>query len=386
MSRSARKWHRRGWWLWLALMLASAYVINLYYQHHQQQLTDQYVQETETIAIDVERVLTQMQLHVRRLQQVAQLNLYNDDEPRELLQQLRAPESSEQQDVYTLDRWHQQSPQAHMGNVFLLGNPRAIALQKELRLVEALFPISASSHLSDSALQWSYYTSFVHRLTSIFPFRQYQGVLADAEVASLAAFYERYLPLERRRQAMRELATVQSPVWRQAHRDSAGAGWVMTLAAPVRYRGEVLGAVSADIRLSFLSAHLHRVSRSPERTMILDESMNILADSRQAVEPSQRLEKWLERMPVQLQQTAQRVSRQHPGWVEGDGMHFLARPLANSQWLMVRLIPTADLYFEARVRLLMLLLPLVAIAVIGLLLWYRYGLILQEREPTHDVP
>ena len=382
---TAVQWRRRGLLLFVLLLLAGAYGLQLHYQHHHQELSEQYLQQTEQMALDFEQMLSQLQMHVRKLQQVAQLNLHNFEPPRELLQHLAPPEGAENGDVYTLDRWQQHSPQAQLGNVFLLGNPTMQSVQKELRVVEALFPISAANHLSDSALQWSYYTSFVNRLTSIFPYRNYQGLLEDAEVANLATFYERYLPVERRRQAIAELATVQAPIWRPPHRDRAGAGWVIALSAPVRHRGEVLGAVSTDVRLSFLSMQLARQSSAPERTMILDEEMRILADSRQSVETATRLEHWLERMPVQLQQSAQKVSRDQPGWVDGDGMHFLTRPLANSQWIMVRMIPTGDLFFEARVRLLMLAIPLLTLWLFAAFFWYRYGMSLQERQQAMEL-
>lgn len=382
---TAVQWRRRGLLLFVLLLLVGAYGLRLHYQHHHLQLSEQYLQQTEQMALDFEQMLSQLQMHVRKLQQVAQLNLHNFEPPRELLHHLAPPEGAENGDVYTLDRWQQQSPQAQFGNVFLLGNPTMQSVQKELRVVETLFPISAANHLSDSALQWSYYTSFVNRLTSIFPYRNYQGLLEDAEVANLATFYERYLPVERRRQAIAELATVQAPIWRPPHRDRAGAGWVIALSAPVRHRGEVLGAVSTDVRLSFLSMQLARQSSAPERTMILDEEMRILADSRQSVDTATRLEHWLERMPVQLQQSAQKVSRDQPGWVDGDGMHFLTRPLANSQWIMVRMIPTGDLFFEARVRLLILAIPLLTLWLFAAFFWYRYGMSLQERQQAMEL-
>lgn len=379
MSLTSVQWTRRGWLLFVVLIAASVLLLRLYFATLQKSALQEHVENLEQLALSVEQVLQNTQNHVRRLQQAAQFSLHNGEAPREL-DRLIKPATPTTPEDFTLDALQQAQPQAQMGNVFLLGNPSSRMVLQELRIIETLFPIAAASHLSDSTLQWTYYSSFVSRLTSIFPYRNYQGLIEDAGVDNLAAFYERYLPLERRRQGINELANVQAPVWRRAHEDLAGAGWVVPLSAPVRYKGEILGAVSADVRLSFFSMHLSRYTRAPHRTLLLNEDMRVLADSRIIGDSHARMEYWHERLPFPVQADAREVNRDNPGWVEGKDVYFYSRPLSQSAWLLVSMVPSGDLFFAARIRLLMLIVPLVIVLAGLMFWWYRHAKHLSEKE------
>jgi hypothetical protein len=378
MALSVRQWRRGGSVFLLLFFTVTLAVLSLYYTELKREAMQAHAQRNEVLAQSLEQVLHNSYQHVRRLQQAAQFSLHNGDGPRDLQRRIR-PVATDAGAGYTLDAWQAETPQAQIGNVLFIGSPQSALAQKELRLAEVLFPIAASAQLSDSAIQWTHYTSFTSRFAVIFPYRSLDGILHDSEVDSLAAFFERYLSPERRREATRLYTQAQDARWRPAQWDRAGAGWVTTLAAPVRYRGEVLGAVGADVRLAFLSQLLARHVQTPQRLFLADEDGVVLADSRLTGSSGTRLEHWQERVPFAAQDAARQVDRAHPGWVRDDNLYFYSRPLSQSPWLLISMVPTADLFFEARLQLLWGLLPLLIVGVALVLVWVRHGLRLQEK-------
>lgn len=365
------KWHRlTGLGL---LLLFGVLMLGLFqlYQYWQAQALLRSSQQNEQLALHMETLLDGLQSHVKRLQHSAHLALHDDSEPAALLKFLQ-PSLPASSAGYSLDVLQQHTPSAQLGNVYLAADPQQADLQAELRIIWALFPLAASTHLTDSALQWSYYNSLRAPLVGMFPYRSTERLLRDNGIETLPAFFDAFInPNDQQRLAV-QLSAQQTPTWRKPHVDKAGAGWVVPLVAPVRSEGTVIGLVSADVRLPFLSNHLAKLTTAPERTLLMDDEQRVLADSRLSLETDSRLARLGERLPASVASLAPTLTRANPGWSSAGDYHLMLRPLAHSQWTLVRLIPSDELLFEVRLRVLLVALPLLLILSGLVMSWYRH--------------
>jgi len=367
----------------LALVLTGSLIAQLF-EYWQQQALLRSSQQNEQLALHMETLLDGLQNHVKRLQHDAHLALHADvGAP--VLPQFMRPAIASGVGGYTLDELQQSTPSAQLGNVYMAVPPSTPAAAAELRIVWALFPLAAATHLSDSALQWSYYVSLQLPLVAIYPYRSTERLLRDNNLASLPVFFAEFLAAEIQQRIAGELAEQNAPLWRPPHIDKAGAGWVVALVAPVRRESQTIGAVSADVRLPFLSHHLAKLTTAPERTLLIDNEQRVLADSRLSSETSVRLARLGERLPASLAALVPTLTRANPGWSSAADYHVLVRPLAHSQWSLVRLIPSDELLFDTRLRAMAVALPVVLLAGLLLLVWWwrrRDRVILLSRQPA----
>lgn len=371
-------WHR----VMAVALLISALLAVLLLQHlhsyWQQQALLRSSQQNEQLALHMETLLEGLQNHVKRLQHSAHLALHSGNEPPALLKFLQ-PSLPATAGGYSLDLLQQSTPTAQIGNVYLAADPNVPAIQDELKIIWALFPLAASSHLTDSALQWSYYNSLQSPLLGVFPYRSTERLLRDNNMADLPAFFARFVGPDSQRALVSQLADQHEPSWRKPHVDAAGAGWVVPLVAPVRQAGRIIGAVSADVRLPFLSEHLAKLTAAPERTLLMNDEQIVLADSRLSLETSNRLAKLSERLPASLVPLVPQLTRTQPGWSSAGDYHVMLRPLAHSQWSLVRLTPSDELLFDVRLRVLVVTLPLLLLWLLAGFWWWRR----RERHKYH---
>ncbi|NQD38969.1 cache domain-containing protein [Permianibacter sp. IMCC34836] len=365
-----RLWHRLLGVGLLLVMIASGWGVQQLHQYWQQQALLQSSQQNEQLALHMETLLDGLQNHVKRMQHSAHLALHSGDDSPALLKFLQ-PALPAGAGGYSLDVLQQTTPTAQLGNVYAAVAPTTPAMQAELRIIWALFPLAAATHLTDSSLQWSYYNSLQSPLVGMFPYRSTERLLRDNDIATLPAMFEQFMSPEVQQRIAADIADQQTPVWRAPHIDKAGAGWVVPLVAPVRNEGKVIGAVSADVRLPFLSGHLARLTTAPERTLLIDDEQRVLADSRLSLETSNRLARLGERLPASLAALTPQLTRAHPGWTSAGDYHLMLRPLAHSQWTLVRVIPSDELLFDVRLRALAVALPLLVIALIAAVAWWR---------------
>lgn len=368
MSRTA--WHRLLAGALLTGALLAVLSLQHLYSYWQQQALLRSSQQNEQLALHMETLLDGLQNHVKRLQHSAHLALHSGNEAPALLKFLQ-PALPASAGGYSLDVLQQTTPTAQIGNVYLAAEPSAPSIQDELKIIWALFPLAASSHLTDSALQWSYYNSLQSPLLGVFPYRSTERLLRDNNMADLSAFFSRFVGPQAQRSLIGQFSTQHDPTWWKPHVDAAGAGWVVPLVAPVRKAGQIIGAVSADVRLPFLSEHLAKLTTAPERTLLINDDQIVLADSRLSLETSNRLAKLSERLPGALVQLVPQLTRTQPGWSRANDYHVLLRPLAHSQWSLVRLTPSDELLFDVRLRVLTVALPLLLLWLAGGFLWWR---------------
>ncbi len=353
----------------ILLAVITSWGLHTLYRYWERQELLHSSQQHEQLALHLETLLEGLQSHVKRMQHIAHLALHGNGVPVDLRSELTAAIPATAQG-HSLDVSQQQQPSAQRGNIFLAADPANPELQAELKIIWALFPQAAASHLTDSALQWSYYSSLRSPLLSIFPYRSTERLLRDSDSDSLPDFFADYLPPATQRQVAVGLQSQQDPIWRAPHVDAAGAGWVVPLVAPVRQDDNIIGAVSADVRLSFLSAHLARLTASPERTLLINDEQLVLADSRLSPEFGVRLPRLSERLPASLAGSLPRLTRATPGWTSVRDYHLMLRPLAHSQWSLVRVMPSDELLFAIRLRLLAIAAPLAALWLLLVMYWW----------------
>lgn len=366
----SRRWHLVQGLLLCLYVAASAVLLWQLNRYWQQEALLRSSQQNEQLALHMETLLDGLQNHVKRLQHSAHLALHDNQEPPVLLKFLQ-PSLPVGSAGYSLDVLQQATPSAQIGNVYLAADPKTPLLQAELRIIWALFPLAASSHLTDSALQWSYYNSLRSPLLGTFPYRSTERLLRDNKMPDLPAFFAAFVSPEGQARVREQLANQHAPVWRKPHVDAAGAGWVVPLVAPVRLQGQVIGAVSADVRLPFLSHHLAKLTTAPERTLLIDDDQVVLADSRLSFETSNRLARLGERLPTALTTLTAELNRTHPGWRSAGDYHVVLRPLAHSQWSLIRLIPSDELLFDVRLRVLAVATPLLVLWLVWAGFWWR---------------
>ncbi len=363
-------WRHRGVAVVLLLLaLAAGWGLHTLYRYWERQELLHSSQQHEQLALHLETLLEGLQNHVKRMQHTAHLALHDNRTANELRAELAAAVPATALG-YSLDVSQQQQPSAQRGNVFLAADPASPDVQAELKIAWALFPQAAASHLTDSALQWSYYSSLRLPLLSIFPYRSTERVLRDSDSDSLPDFFADFFSPATQRQIVLGLQQQQDPIWRNPHVDAAGAGWVVPLVAPVRQDDNIIGAVSADVRLSFLSAHLARLTASPERTLLINDDQLVLADSRLSPEFGVRLPRLSERLPASLASSLPRLTRATPGWTSVSDYHLMLRPLAHSQWSLVRVMPSDELLFSIRLRLLAIAAPLTVLWLLLVMFWW----------------
>lgn len=368
MKRRSR--HRLSGVLLLVAALAFAVGLQHLNNYWQQQALMQSSLQNEQLALHMETLLDGLESHVKRLQHSAHLALHASNDAPVLLKFLQ-PALPEGAGGYSLDALQQSTPSAQLGNVYLAGDPQSPPVQAELRIIWALFPLAAASHLTDSALQWSYYNSLQSPLVGMFPYRSTERLLRDNNIADMPGMFAEFMSPVTQQRLATELTPHMVPLWRAPHVDKAGAGWVVPLVAPVRQNGKVIGAVSADVRLPFLSNHLAKLTTAPERSLLVDDNQLVLADSRLSLETSNRLARLGERLPASLAALTPKLTRANPGWSSAGDYHLMLRPLAHSQWMLVRLIPSDELLFDVRLRVVAVAAPGLILLTLATLAWWR---------------
>jgi diguanylate cyclase (GGDEF)-like protein len=289
--------------------------------------------------------------------QVTQLSLWAEDFPRhqpypgaaDLRQAALRAMASARAGAFDLDEAAALPPDRRFGQILGLTDaarvrPGEAACDLDLGL--SLLDRFKFSQAAAPFLRWSYFFSAAKDLLVISPWE------ASADILGRQTDVQAYLD---HLQAL-ELATAGRPennpgrlgYWTRAYLDQAGAGLMVSRAAPVYWGDRFVGVVATDVLLAFLSDLLREFPDPDGLLLIANEHGQLLADRRGLAASGTEVLKVDELLPPALRP----FSRRNPADLDGrtlGGDHVIAVSLDDPRWTVLYLLPRATV--AARVLL-----------------------------------
>lgn len=150
--------------------------------------------------------------------------------------------------------------------------------QHELDVAWALFAPIAAQHALDDALRWSGFVSFSSGNWAAYPYQRVEDFLRGSGERHLrdALLNQYQLPFF---VTLKQQLANTPLLWRSPSQDQAGSGYIVSIFAPVRYRGELRSYVLADVQLAFLVSLLRADLPDSMRIEIITQQNELIADS-----------------------------------------------------------------------------------------------------------
>jgi len=163
-----------------------------------------------------------------------------------------------------------------MGRVELLreGDER----QAELDMAFSLFPLQRSAHAATAFFRWSYYFSGREDFVVAFPWQDNTVNVKSANAATTEGVLAYWFGFDVYRLATPERNPERRSYWTEAYLDTAGAGLMVSHAAPVYRQDRYVGMVGADVLLGFLTELLQAFAERWGPVWIVNETGQVLAD------------------------------------------------------------------------------------------------------------
>ncbi|MDG4595344.1 MAG: histidine kinase dimerization/phospho-acceptor domain-containing protein [Candidatus Contendobacter sp.] len=163
-----------------------------------------------------------------------------------------------------------------MGRVELL--QAGAERQAELDMAFSLFPLQRSAHAATSFFRWSYYFSGREDFVVAFPWQDNTVNVRSANAATMEGVLAYWFGFDVYRLATPERNPDGRSYWTEAYLDTAGAGLMVSHAAPVYWQGRYMGMVGADVLLGFLTELLQAFTERWGPVWIVNETGQVLAD------------------------------------------------------------------------------------------------------------
>ena len=148
----------------------------------------------------------------------------------------------------------------------------------ELDMAFSLFPLQRSAHAATPFFRWSYYFSGKEDFVTAFPWQDNTVNVKSANAATMEGVLAYWFGFDVYRLATPERNPDGHGYWTEAYLDTAGAGLMVSHAAPVYWQGRYMGMVGADVLLGFLTELLRAFTERWGPVWIVNETGQVLAD------------------------------------------------------------------------------------------------------------
>ncbi len=250
--------------------------------------------------------------------------------------------------------------------------------QAELDMALSLYALQRSTHATTPFFRWSYYFSGKEDFVTAFPWQDNTVNVKSAHAATMEGVLAYWFGFDVYRLATPERNPDGRGYWTEAYLDTAGAGLMVSHAAPVYWQGRYMGMVGADVLLGFLTELLQAFTERWGPVWIVNETGQVLADPDHpytAVDQRVRtladvLPESLRSVPVdQLLQPSDEFRRIADQYV-------YAQRIESAPWFLLNAIPSTTITTRLLPRLYPALIVLVGLALtlvaIHLLLLQRF--------------
>ena len=289
--------------------------------------------------------------------QVTQLSLWAAEFPRHLpypgaadprLAARRAMASA-RDGQFDLDDWSNLPPERRLGQI--LGTAEAARARpggepSDLDLAVSLLDRFKFSQAPSPFLRWSYFFPANNDLLVISPWAT-SAALLGAE-PDIRTFLEHLRTLEVATAGRPENNPGRLGYWTRAYLDQAGAGLMVSRAAPIYWENEFVGVIATDVLLAFLSDFLRDFPDKDGLLLIANEHGQLLADRSGLAASGPEVRGVDDLLPSALRP----FSRQNPADLDGrviGGDHAIAVNLDDPRWTVLYLLPRSTV--AARVML-----------------------------------
>jgi hypothetical protein len=256
----------------------------------------------------------------------------------------------------------------------LLVDPKAsfdaARVQRGMRAATAFLFGAVANHQWNQLFQWTYFYDKAARWMLIYPALPAEEVLRVTKTNELGDAI-RVLIDAGGTQPVRMVEPESNPkremLWTPPYLDAAGKGAMVTLLSPIYLDNEYVGAIGTDVTLKTFDRTLRAHAPARGRSLIVDSSGNIVADTGNAAASDGR---------VSLAQTFPELTAGLGSIAPGDPA-WLRYPLKGTQWTLLVHLPQDELRTQALKEqtpyLAMALLMFVALLGMGLMVSRRYS-------------
>jgi diguanylate cyclase (GGDEF)-like protein len=281
--------------------------------------------------------------------QVNQLSLWAEDFPRHLpypgaadlrLAAGRAMASAHD-GAFDLDDVSNLPPERRLGQILGLisaASPRVGEAASDLDLGLSLLDRFKFSQAASPFLRWSYFFSAARDLLVISPWEASADILGRQ--TSVRTYLEQLQTLELATAGRPENNPDRLGYWTKAYLDQAGAGLMVSRAAPVYWGSEFVGVVATDVLLAFLSDFLREFPDKDGLLLIANEHGQLLADRGGLAVSGPEVRDVDDVLPGALRP----LNRQNPAVLDGrviGGNHVVAVSIDDPRWTILYLLPQA---------------------------------------------
>ncbi len=261
-----------------------------------------------------------------------------------------------------------------IGRMALLSEP---ARQAELDMALALFALQRADHATTPFFRWSYYFSGQEDFVTAFPWQDNAVTVKSAQASTIENVLKYWFAYDVYRLATPERNPDGSSYWTDVYLDTAGAGLMVSHAAPVYQQGRYVGMVGTDVLLGFLTELLQSFSERWGQVWIVSETGQVLADpDHPYTAADQRVRTLADVLPESLRAVPINSLLQSSDEFRRVGSDYLhAQRLKSAPWYLLHSIPSSAI----TARLLPRLYPaLIVIAGLALTLLIIHDLLRQR--------
>ncbi|HEX2529556.1 MAG TPA: PAS domain S-box protein [Geminicoccus sp.] len=230
-----------------------------------------------------------------------------------------------------------------IGNIIVTNEAMASAPPGELDMTMDLFEPMRLEHLVTPYLRWSYYFAASGNFISIFPFEPADTVMASVRSRDLRSAIQEWLSYDVFVLGTPVRNAARQAYWTTAYEDAAGAGWMVSHAAPVYAGDRFSGVVGTDILLHFLTETLEQLPLPAGRAYVVDEYGNVLAATRSENPADMGVRPLAEQVPKELGVPASDLLRSGIGFRSFGGFEARTERLRNAPWKILVLVPGEEL-------------------------------------------
>lgn len=248
----------------------------------------------------------------------------------------------------------------------------------ELDMAFSLFALQRATHATTAFFRWSYYFSGREDFVTGFPWQDNAITVKSANAPTIEGVLRYWFGFDVYRLATPPRNPDGHRYWTEAYLDSAGAGLMVSHAAPVYQQGQYRGMVGTDVLLGFLTDLLRSFTERWGSVWVVTESGQILADPEHPYTTAdQRVRSLTDVLPRSLRALPLSDLLQPSAEFRRIGdAYFYAQRLKTAPWYLVHAIPASVMTTRLLPRLYPALVVLaglaLTLAVIHLLLRRRF--------------
>lgn len=234
----------------------------------------------------------------------------------------------------------------------------------ELDMAFSLFALQRSTHATTVFFRWSYYFSGQEDFVTAFPWQDNAITVKSANAPTMEGVLQYWFGFDVYRLATPARNPEGHSYWTEAYLDTAGAGLMVSHAAPVYQQGRYRGMVGTDVLLKFLTDLLQSFTERWGSVWVVTESGQILADpDHPYTATDQRVRTLIDVLPESLRSLPlNELLKPSAEFRRLGEAYFYAQRLKTAPWYLVHAIPSSAITVRLLPRLYSVLIVLAGLA------------------------